>query len=293
MQWLKQSTAATVELGPVADATDGVSEEIGLTTPTVYLSKNGGGFLARNGTSFSHDGFGWYLVGLSATDTNTLGRLSVMMRDPATHLPVWMAFMVVPANVWDSLFGADRLQVDLREIGDANLGLTTQMKADVNAEADTALADYDPPTRAEATADKDALAAFIDTEVAAILEDTGTTLPAQIAGLNNLSAAEVNSEAAAALTAYDPPTKAELDAGLAALNDIAVADILTAQMVESYAPDGTAPTLAQALFQIMQQAGVFSVSGTTITVKKLDGVATAMTFTLDDASNPTSRTRAT
>ena len=259
MQWLKQSTAVTVELGPVADATDGVSEETGLAAPTIYVSKNGGGFAARNGASFSHDGFGWYLVGLSAADTNTLGRLVVMMRDPTTHLPVWQAFMVVPANVWDALFGADRLQVDLREIGDANLGLTTQMKADVNAEADTALTDYDPPTRAEATADRDALAAFIDTEVAAILEDTGTTLPAQIA----------------------------------ALNDIAVADILTAQMTESYAPDGTAPTLAQALFQIMQQAGAFSISGTTITVKKLDGASTAMTFTLDDASNPTSRTRAT
>jgi len=30
-------------------------------------------------------------------------------------LPVWRTFMVVPANVWDSLFGADKLQVDAVE----------------------------------------------------------------------------------------------------------------------------------------------------------------------------------
>lgn len=40
---------------------------------------------------------------------------------------------------------------------------------------------------------------FLDTEVAAILEDTGTTLPAQIAALENLSAAEVNAEVVDAL----------------------------------------------------------------------------------------------
>lgn len=50
-----------------------------------------------------------------------------------------------------------------------------------------------------------------------ILEDTGTTLPAQIAGLNNLSAAQALAQANAALAAYDPPTKAEMDAGHALL----------------------------------------------------------------------------
>jgi hypothetical protein len=38
------------------------------------------------------------------------------------------------------------------------------------------------------------VAGYLDTEVAAILEDTGTTLPAQIAALNNLSAADVNAQ---------------------------------------------------------------------------------------------------
>ncbi len=72
-----------------------------------------------------------------------------------------------------------------------------------------------------------------------------------------------------------------------------VADILTIQMSEAYAADGTAPTLAQALFLIMQSVGEFAIASTTVTVKKLDGTTTAATYTLDDATSPTSRTRAT
>ncbi len=77
------------------------------------------------------------------------------------------------------------------------------------------------------------------------------------------------------------------------LNDISVNDILTTQMTESYAADGVAPTLAQAIFVTMQNLQDFSFSGTTQTVKKLDGTTTAATYTLDDATAPTSKTRTT
>lgn len=123
--------------------------------------------------------------------------------------------------------------------------------ADVNAQCDTAISDA-----ALATA---AALATVDTNVDSILVDTGTTIPASIT----------------------------------ALNDISVADILTTQMTESYATDGAAPTLAQAQFAVQQFLQETNVSGTTLTVKKLDGSTTAMTFTLDDATNPTSLTRAT
>lgn len=101
--------------------------------------------------------------------------------------------------------------------------------------------------------------ATVDGNVDAILVDTGTTLPAQIT----------------------------------ALNDISVSDILTTQMTEAYAADGVAPTLAQALFLIQQTIGDFSISGTTITTKEIDGSTTAATYTLDDGTSPTSRTRTT
>ncbi len=74
------------------------------------------------------------------------------------------------------------------------------------------------------------------------------------------------------------------------VSDIVTAS-LTTQMTESYAADGTAPTLAQAIFLVQQSLHEFSISGTTRTVKKLDGSTTAAVFTLDDASTPTSTTR--
>lgn len=71
------------------------------------------------------------------------------------------------------------------------------------------------------------------------------------------------------------------------------AQILTTALTEAYAADGAAPTLAQFMFQLWSALSEFAVAGTTITAKKLDGTTTAMTFTLDDGTNPTSRTRAT
>ncbi len=62
-------------------------------------------------------------------------------------------------------------------------GFNDLSAAQVNSEVDTALADYDAPTKAE--------------------------MDAGFAALNNLSSAQAQTAAAAALTAYDPPTRAE------------------------------------------------------------------------------------
>jgi len=67
----------------------------------------------------------------------------------------------------------------------------------------------------------------------------------------------------------------------------------TAAMTESYAADGAAPTPEQMMFMVWALLAERSVSGTTLTAKKLDGSTSAMTFTLNDASTPTSQTRAT
>jgi len=70
------------------------------------------------------------------------------------------------------------------------------------------------------------------------------------------------------------------------------AQILTTALTEAYAADGAAPTLSQLLFLLLAALTEFSISGTTITVKKLDGTTTAAEYTLDSATSPTSRTRA-
>ena len=76
-----------------------------------------------------------------------------------------------------------------------------------------------------------------------------------------------------------------------AATEIATA-VNTGQMTESYRAAGVAPTPAQALFELLAHMGDSSISGTTKTLKKLDGSA-AKTFTLDSSTAPTSITEAT
>jgi len=64
------------------------------------------------------------------------------------------------------------------------------------------------------------------------------------------------------------------------------------QLPDSVATDGTRPTIEQALYEIIQFLTEKSLSGTTLTVKKVDGSTSLMTFTLDNATSPTSITRA-
>ena len=70
-------------------------------------------------------------------------------------------------------------------------------------------------------------------------------------------------------------------------------DWVAPTVVEAYAADGAAASPGQLLYMIWSALSEFAISGTTVTAKKLDGSTTAMTYTLDDATNPTSRTRAT
>lgn len=68
--------------------------------------------------------------------------------------------------------------------------------------------------------------------------------------------------------------------------------ILRTALTENYAADGAPFTLEQAVYMLWAAAAAEkAISGTTMTVKKLDGSTTAMTFTLSDPTNPTAITR--
>lgn len=77
------------------------------------------------------------------------------------------------------------------------------------------------------------------------------------------------------------------------LSSAGVDDVLRTAMTEGYAADGAAFTLEQAMFMIWSLLAERSIASTTLTAKRLDGTTDAMTFTLDDATSPTSQTRAT
>ena len=115
MQFLKQSTAATIKLGAFVDDTDGKTAETGLTISQadIRLSKNGGDIAqTNNAAGATHDEFGYYDIPLDTTDTNTLGRLRVAV-SAAGALPVWQDFLVVTANVYDTLCSTDSLDVNV------------------------------------------------------------------------------------------------------------------------------------------------------------------------------------
>lgn len=117
--WLKQSTAATVLIGPFIDDTDGKTAETALTLSQadIKLSKNGGTLAQKNeATTATHDANGYYACLINTTDTNTLGILTLIVHETGA-LPVRHDYIVLPANTYDSLVsGTDYLQVDIREI---------------------------------------------------------------------------------------------------------------------------------------------------------------------------------
>ncbi len=108
---LREATAVTVNVGQFVDKTDGVTPETAVSmTTTLKLSKSGGTFAARNSASaITHDTAGYYKVPLDATDTNTRGRLRLIVSDPATHLGVEEYFQVLASDVYDEKYGAQFL----------------------------------------------------------------------------------------------------------------------------------------------------------------------------------------
>jgi len=67
-----------------------------------------------------------FKVTLDTTDTNTVGTLDVLMAEAATFLPVHKTFMVLPANVYDSLMGTDLLDINAAQwLGTACAAPTT------------------------------------------------------------------------------------------------------------------------------------------------------------------------
>ena len=116
--WLKKDTATTIVVGPLVDSATAANEEaLTISSGEVLLWKQGGtSFGAKNeATAATHRSYGMYTVPLDATDTNTLGQLIVGVYESGI-LTARHDFEVVPANVWDSHYGADKLQVDTVEL---------------------------------------------------------------------------------------------------------------------------------------------------------------------------------
>ena len=123
---------------------------------------------------------------------------------------------------------------------------------DANVDAIKLVTDALPDSGALTSLATAAALATVDANVDSILIDTGTDIPALIG----------------------------------ALNDAGPNEILYTAMTEGYAAVGAQPTLAQAIYLILQRLVEFDINGTTLTVKRLNGTTTAGVMTLDDADEP-------
>jgi len=206
---LKQSTASqAVVIGPFVDDGDGVTPMTALTIDAadIRISKNGANIVGKNSGGGTHDEIGYYTITLDATDTNTVGRLQIMVNKSGA-LPVYHEFEVLEEAVYDMLYGASALgyianaPVNVAQVsGDATAADTLELFAEA---LDQATGQLDSGTLASGTitsasiagdaitaakvaadvtteiqsglataANLATVAGYLDTEIAAILADT-------------------------------------------------------------------------------------------------------------------------
>lgn len=143
VQWLKQSTQVIIRIGPLLDKSDAITPEVDFDvsgSDECELLKHTGAVVDMSGVALADiaDCNGWYNLTLTTSHTDTLGTLVYVLHDDSICLPIWKEWMVVPANVWDSIFGSDILHASLYEIDNAGGDQT------VDDLEDFADAGYDP-----------------------------------------------------------------------------------------------------------------------------------------------------
>lgn len=168
-QLIPVDTAIVVTVGPLIDDTDFKSLETTIAYNaagmSVDLIKSSGTASAKvdltlttaSTNDWTHLGNGVYEIEITAVQNDTEGNLQVVGVCDGV-LPFFSpVYTVVPTAVYNSLaLGSDNLQVDTIQVEGSDA--TDQ----INAEADTALADYDAPTNAEMVARTLVAASYFD-----------------------------------------------------------------------------------------------------------------------------------
>lgn len=120
MRYLKQSTQVIVMVGVFTANGAHDVPDTGVTlagaNDAELVKHQGGAVVNISGRTFAHIQGGHYNLTLTTGDTDTLGMLRIFFREQGEFHLLSHDFMVMPANVYDSMFGADKLQVDTVEI---------------------------------------------------------------------------------------------------------------------------------------------------------------------------------
>ncbi len=130
MRYLRTNTAVRVTVGPFF-GTDGLTPKTALTVtnekltfmvddanvPTLVLdtapTASGG---ANDMVHVTGDDAGFYDLELAAANVNYLGRAMLALTDATNHCPVFHEFMIIPANIYDSMIlGTDLFDVSVTQ----------------------------------------------------------------------------------------------------------------------------------------------------------------------------------
>ena len=215
----KQSTARTVIVGPILDA-DGVAVTDAVVGD-LKISKNGAAPAALNASAtLTHRNTGHYSLALTTSDTDTVGSLEVVIDDTTNAMPV-KSITVVEEAIYDALFGASAS------------GFDASGRVDVGAVAgQTASA-----------------AATVDFGDLATIEAVTTAIGATGSGLSAIPwnaawDAEVQSECADALTAYNAVATTDLPSNFADLTISVTTGLVSLSADQSGVTIGTANSVS-------------------------------------------------
>jgi hypothetical protein len=156
-----------------------------------------------------------------------------------------------------------------------NLPAQPANEANVETHVTNALNAYDPPTRAEATADKEAVIGQVDANEAKI--DVLDALADAIKAKTDLLPA-------------DPASQAAVLAAVAGLNDITVAELLSGNLADAQVlAANSLGDLVRKIFWVLCNRLVISDATGAFTGYKGDGVTPAVTGTIEDDGATTER----
>lgn len=114
--FLRANTVTTVTIGPFVDVGDGFTPQTDITLggDEAEILKHGSATVVDiSGATWAAvaNCRGYYSLTITAALSDTEGQLTVIVQDDSDTLPVRCTFMVVNANVYDSLFGAAGLDL--------------------------------------------------------------------------------------------------------------------------------------------------------------------------------------
>lgn len=282
------SVSVDMKLRSASDGTEVVGKVAADMTASYW--RQGGSPTAIAVTDLAAITTAWTSGGVKEA-SNTLAKGSYRIDVPDAAFATGADWVEINLSVPGSYVATERIPLSLKSASDVYTYLTTNDVWDELAASHNTAGTMGAKLNAAGSA-ADPLAnpvpgAYAAGTAGAVI---GSNLWDQSAASHN-TAGTMGAKVNAAGAASDPLASAVPGAYGAGTAGNILGNLFTASMTESYAADGAPASLSQILYMILQLLTEKSVVSTTMTVKKLDGITTAMTFTLNSPTTPTSITR--